>query len=139
MVQMRELDEVLSLLNQHNVAVAVIGSGNQNFASAFKTNYNVTSDMYIDEKLKAYSAFGLHRKGLGISSWKDVKTTWNVMKQITQLKGPKGVQGDSQQKGGALLIDTNGDVLFSYLNHGIGDHFSATALREALENQQMGN
>lgn len=105
-------------LDAAGVALAAVGSGSARSAAAFVRAFDFRGEMYLDEGLKAYAAFGLHRgvaKTLGLAS---------LRKGLAALKegfrqGPS--QGDLWQQGGVFVLGPGDRVHFAHRDRFAGD------------------
>jgi hypothetical protein len=110
------------------VALAAVGSGSVRSAEAFVHGFAFTGEMYLDEGLEAYRAFGLHRgisKTVGLSS---------LRKGLAALKkgfrqGPS--QGDLWQQGGVFVLGPGDRVHFAHRDRFAGDLADPTAVLAA--------
>lgn len=103
----------------HNATVIAIGSGSCDQAKHFSTQFNFTGEIYLDEKLQAYKAFGLERgffKTLGPSS---------IAKGFSALR--QGFRqgwhaGDLWQQGGVFVLGPGEQLLYEHRDKVAGDH-----------------
>ena len=115
------------------VALAAVGSGSARSAGVFVQAFDFTGEMYVDEGLNAYRAFGLHRgvsKTLGIAS---------LRKGLAALKkgfrqGPS--QGDLWQQGGVFVIGPGDRLHFAHRDRFAGDLADPRAVLAAAVGEQ---
>jgi hypothetical protein len=100
------------------VALAAVGSGSVQNARAFVRDFDFNAEMYVDEGLAAYRAFGLHRgvsKTLGFSSL--YKGLAAMKKGFRQGPG----QGDLWQQDGLFVIGPGDRVHWAHRDRFAGD------------------
>ena len=107
----------------------MIGNGNPSFIEGFRELTEYTGTIYTDPSLKTYEAVGLLRS---------VRATFNprsfgkAFKSFTKGRRQGSTQGDAFQQGGALVVSTDSEVLFTYRATNAGDNVSPEALARAL-------
>jgi hypothetical protein len=117
--QAAALMEIKPRLDEAAVALAAVGSGSPESARAFVQDFQFEGEMYVDQDLKAYRAFGLHRgvlKTLGLASL--AKGLSAMHKGFRQ--GPS--QGDLWQQGGLFVVGPGNRLRFAHRDRFAGDH-----------------
>ena len=111
--------DVLPKIRALGAELVVVGSGQPNFARAFREDLNLDCPILLDPELRAYAAAGLRR---------DMRSTFNLKALghgFRALRGgfrQEGIQGDPWQQGGVLVINPAGTVLFQHVSEAAGDH-----------------
>lgn len=113
-----------------NTRIVVISFNQPGQARIWLDETNAPFTLLLDPDRKAYRAYGLEYSLL--RSW-----GLNVWQRYAQLlfSGRKwrGIQGDSGQLGGDIIVDSNGRIRFAYRSHDPTDrpdiHVLLTALR----------
>jgi hypothetical protein len=85
--------------------------------------------VYVDPKLRAYSAAGLRRTMLGTLG---LKATVNAARAAREGHAPGLLQGDPWQLGGVFVIAPDGRVLFEQRSDAAGDHADPEAVLDVL-------
>jgi hypothetical protein len=114
------------------VALAAVGSGSAESARTFVSDFGFKAEMYLDEELKAYRAFGLHRgvsNTLGLSS---LRKGWAALKKGFR-QGSR--QGDLWQQGGLFVIGPGDRLDFAHRDRFAGDLADLTAMLAAAVNE----
>jgi len=125
-----QLCQHLSEFEVLNTRIVLISFGRPDQARIWLDETNIPFTLLLDPERKAYRAYGLEYSLL--RSW-----GLNVWRKYAQLlfKGRKwrGIQGDSGQLGGDVLVDSNGRIRFAYRSHDPTDrpdiHMLLAALR----------
>jgi len=125
-----QLCQHLSEFELLNTRIVLISFGRPDQARIWLDETNIPFTLLLDPERKAYRAYGLEYSLL--RSW-----GLNVWRKYAQLlfKGRKwrGIQGDSGQLGGDVLVDSNGRIRFAYRSHDPTDrpdiHMLLAALR----------
>lgn len=126
MVQLhRDLDKI----HAAGAELYVIGNGSPSFIEGFREETRYTGEIYVDPSLDVYKAAELKR-------W--LVKTFNPLAlgktiQAFRAGNRQGrTQGDAWQQGGALVIDTDGTVLWHHISEHSGDQASSGELLDAL-------
>ena len=97
-----------------NAHIVVISFGRPDQARIWLDQTNVPFTLLLDPERKAYRAYGLENSLL--RSW-----GLNVWQRYAQLllKGRewRGIQGDSGQLGGDVIVDSSAHIRFVYRSH----------------------
>ncbi len=115
-------------LNTLGVSLVAIGNGSPEQARDFADKFGFTGELFVDEGLQTYKAFGLKRgfwKTLGPASVvRGFKTMGQGFRQGRSA-------GDLWQQGGIFVIGPGNRILFSHINERAGDQADPKAVLEA--------
>lgn len=109
--------------------LVVVGNGLPFQARAFRDERKLDFPLLVDQGLKAYKAAGLKRSALA------------TLNPVTALRGLRAMkdgfrqgpmEGDPWQQGGAFVIGKDGEVKFSFVSSGAGNHPEPAELIAAL-------
>lgn len=107
----------------------VIGNGAPNFIEGFRERSGFTGPIYTDPELRSYEALELRRDLRATLSLRVVKRAVSAYR-----KGNRQVstQGDALQQGGVFVINTEGELLYTYRSEFAGDHPDVADILRAL-------
>ncbi|WP_073476029.1 peroxiredoxin-like family protein [Desulfatibacillum alkenivorans] len=111
--------EIKDRLDAAKTTLVVIGSGSPEQAKGFASKANFRGEIYVDQKLVSYKAFGLNRgvgRSLGLNS---------IIKGFSAIKRgfrQSAAAGDPWQQGGTFVLGPGDQILFEYRNENAGDH-----------------
>jgi AhpC/TSA antioxidant enzyme len=107
-----------------------IGNGNPSFIAGFREITGFAGPIYTDPSLAVYKAAQLKR---GITKTLDPRALGKTLGAF--MKGHKqGLpQGDQWQQGGALVVGTDGRVLWHHASERPGDNASPVQIVAALQ------
>lgn len=104
-----------------------IGNGTPAMAKDFVEKFSIRTPVYTDPERNSYALAGLKRNfGLGLRSLK--AGTRAMSKGFIQGR----TRGDPWQQGGALLVDTAGQVRWRHVDQGAGDHTDPQTMLAAV-------
>lgn len=109
-------------------ALYVVGNGAPNFIAGFRQTTGYTGPIYTDPSLAAYRAAHLKR-GRFITpalAFRSIRALARGFRQATSI------QGDADQQGGVLVVDTTGRILWQHISQGAGDNASPAEIIRAL-------
>lgn len=98
--------------------IAIITFGSELGARTWQNETGAPFKILLDPERLAYDAYGLEHSLL--RSWSP-KTILTYMRLILNGRKWRGIQGDSGQLGGDILIDKNGIVQLAYRSHDTAD------------------
>ncbi len=107
----------------------LIGNGAPNFIEGFREVTGYTGSIYTDPSLKSYDAAGLLRSVRATFGLRSISAG---VKSFADGKRQGSRQGDAFQQGGALVINSAGEVLYSHQSSAGGDNVSPVDLIAAL-------
>ncbi len=116
-------------IESNHAKLILIGNGKPFFIEGFKELTGYTGVIYTDPSRKVFDAVGLTR---GVLSTVGPRSIWSGVKSIRSGRRQGSVQGDPWQQGGALVVSTDGEVLWSHRSMAGGDNVAADALIAAL-------
>ena len=126
---MAQLRQHLPEFEALNTRIVVVSFGNAVQARLWLDETHAPFTLLLDPERKAYRAYGLEYSML--RSW-----GLNVWQRYAQLlfSGRKwrGIQGDSGQLGGDIIVDSNGRIRFAHRSHDPTDRPDVRALLTAL-------
>ena len=99
--------------------LVIVGNGAQNFAAAFREDFELDCPILVDPDLRAYRAAGLRRGRVELLS---PRLPLNALRALSSGSRQAGVQGDPWQLGGVFVIRPGGDLTYRYVSREAGDH-----------------
>ncbi len=117
-------------LERSGARVAVIGNGQPRFIEDFRRTTQFDGDLYTDPSREAYRACGFAH---GVRTTFNVKSATQMVRSLRAGHRQGLTRGDPWQQGGALVVDTQGDLLTVQRSRHAGDHASIGALIAAIE------
>ena len=99
--------------------LVIVGNGAQNFAAAFREDFELDCPILIDPELRAYRAAGLRRGRVELLS---PRVPRNALRAFRSGSRQTGVEGDPWQLGGVFVIRPGGDLTYRYVSSEAGDH-----------------
>ena len=106
-------------IRKRGAELVFIGIGNRHFAEAFQKQFDIQSPLYVDTKRDAYRALGMR---CGFSDIFNLTSLRNMKRSLRAGFRPGLIQGDGRQLGGVVVVRPGGQVAYSYLSSGGGDH-----------------
>lgn len=108
----------------------------------FKNQGFFKHDLFINKNKTIYKALGYQKPGclscFGVCNKNFLASVNKTNEKFKDDKKVKGVtwtgKADAFQMGGSLLITSNGDVVFQYVDSFYGDHAKETEILEAVNN-----
>jgi peroxiredoxin len=116
-----------------NTKVVAISFGTDYWARAWLQETQSPFLLLLDRIRALYRAFGLERSVL--ASW-GVKTLWYYAQALWRGEKLLEKRGDTQQLGGAFIIDAGGIIQFAYRGRDPTDRPAATHLLDVLQRMQ---
>jgi NAD(P)-dependent dehydrogenase (short-subunit alcohol dehydrogenase family) len=110
--------------------LVIVGNGAQNFAAAFREDFELDCPILVDPELRAYRAAGLRRGRVELLS---PRLPLNALRALRSGSRQTGVQGDPWQLGGVFVIRPGGDVTYRYVSGEAGDHPPVEEIVSALD------
>ena len=126
---MAQLCQHLPEFEALNTRIVVVSFGKPEQARAWLDQTNVPFILLLDPERKAYRAYGLEYSLL--RSWR--LNVWQRYAQLI-LSGRKwrGIQGDSGQLGGDIIVDSTGRILLAFRSRDPTDRPDIQSLLAAL-------
>jgi NAD(P)-dependent dehydrogenase (short-subunit alcohol dehydrogenase family) len=112
--------------------LVIVGNGAQNFAAAFREDFELDCPILVDPELRAYRAAGLRRGRVELLS---PRLPLNALRALRSGSRQTGVEGDPWQLGGVFVIRPGGDLTFRYASREAGDHPPIEEILAALEEE----
>jgi peroxiredoxin len=106
--------------------VVLVGLGTPQQAEEFRGEFSLSFPIICDPHKELYRRFGLKRGG--VSSLISPRVILQGMRTVTRGHTPGMPQGDVMQMPGVFLIDTGGNILYSYYAKDASDHPSVDTL-----------
>lgn len=126
---MAQLCQHLPEFEALNTRIVVVSFGRPDQARIWLDETTIPFTLLLDPERKAYRAYGLEHSLL--RSW-----GLNVWQRYAQLiltgRKWRGIQGDSGQLGGDIIVDSNGRIRFAYRSHDPTDRPDIDTLLTAL-------
>jgi NAD(P)-dependent dehydrogenase (short-subunit alcohol dehydrogenase family) len=121
-----QIDEIRALGSE----LVIVGNGSQNFAAAFREDFELDCPILVDPDLRAYRAAGLRRGRVELLS---PRLPLNALRALRSGSRQTGVQGDPWQLGGVFVIRPGGHMTYRYVSREAGDHPPVEEILSALE------
>ena len=122
------LKALLSQFAEVNTQVAVIGNGTELMAQAFADDLNLDVPLYTDPKRETYRLAGMKRNfGLGPRSILNAARSW----KDGYRQG--AIAGDVWQQGGAMVVQTDAQVVWHQPDTEAGDVIDFEAIVNAIK------
>ena len=110
--------------------LVIVGNGAQNFAAAFREDYQLDCPLLVDPELRAYRAAGLRRGRVELLS---PRLPLNALRALRSGFRQTDVQGDPWQLGGVFVIRPGGELRYRYVSREAGDHAPIDEILASLE------
>jgi hypothetical protein len=124
-----QLQGAAEKISSKGAQLALIGSGSPRFIEGFVEKTGFQGAIYTDPSRKSYDAAGLIRSVAGTLGPSSIL---NSIKSMMKGQRQGATQGDPWQQGGALVINTQGEVLFTHRSKHGGDNISPDELLAAI-------
>jgi hypothetical protein len=111
-------------------ALYAIGNGNPSFIAGFRETTGFDGPIYTDPSLEVFKAAQLKR---GITKTLDPRALGNTIGAFMRGRKQGLPQGDQWQQGGALVVGTDGRVLWHHASERPGDNASPAQIVGALQ------
>lgn len=124
-----QLSEIRDQIKSQGAQIMYIGNGSPHFIKAFKEDLHIADEVYTDPSLKVFHAAQLKR-----NAWDTIgpKAALKALKLFAQGHRQTGIQGDSFQQGGMLVISPQNKLLFQHISSSTGDYASEKDVLKAL-------
>ncbi|MBI51593.1 MAG: hypothetical protein CL779_00035 [Chloroflexi bacterium] len=121
-MHVQEVLEQKEYLNNNDIQIFFVGNGNQLFIEGFKERNNINNPVYTQPSLLLYESINATN-----SVWSTIhpRATINYFKAYLKGENYSGVEGDTSQQGGAIMIDPQTEQLFIYTSGVAGDNIKA--------------
>ena len=121
---------------RRNVEVLIITFGSVGLARTWLAETCSSFHLLLDPSRRVYDLYGLER-----SLWRSwsLKTIWRYVQLLTTGRQWRGIQGDSAQLGGDLIVDSGGIVRLAYRSHDPTDRPSMEKLLSIFDQFVTGN
>lgn len=127
---MAELAENSQNFIDKNLSLAVIGSGDPRYFNDFREKTNYYGLLFSDPSLAAFSLLGFSK---GASGFMSVRSIFKAASALKEGHRQGSVQGSTMQLGGAIVVDTSGDVRYFFSGRKAGDHPEINELLSAVD------
>ncbi|MBI3361234.1 MAG: redoxin domain-containing protein [Chloroflexi bacterium] len=127
---MAQLRQHAAELEALNTQVVVISFGPAHLARLWQTETGAPFPLLLDLERRAYRAYGLEhslRRAWGPRVW------WGYARLLLAGRRWRGMQGDSGQLGGDVIVDGNGIVRLAHRSHDPTDRPPVKFLLDAIE------
>lgn len=111
--------EIKAQLDEKGIALVAIGSGTPQQAKDFAAKFKFEGELYVDQDLDAYKAFGLER-----GFWRTLGPK-SLGRGVVALKNgfrQGGNAGDLWQQGGIFVLGPGKQFKFAHRNAYAGNH-----------------
>ena len=119
-------DEIRSL----GADVVAIGLGRLDMAADFRDEFGIQFRLFVDPEKRSYKLLRMQRSGwtgvVGPAVWK------RGAQSLLKGRGIAKPKQDPMQLGGAVVVDTEGDVTFAHRAKDSSDNVSMELLLDAL-------
>jgi NAD(P)-dependent dehydrogenase (short-subunit alcohol dehydrogenase family) len=110
--------------------LVIVGNGAENFAAAFREDFDLDCPILVDPELRAYRTAGLRRGRVELLS---PRLPGNALRALRAGSRQTGVEGDPWQLGGVFVIRPGGDLTYRYVSREAGDHPPVDDILDALD------
>ena len=117
-----ELAPHIEKFDQLGIRVVFIGNGTLNFIEGFMERqclWGKPITIVTDPSLEVYKAAHMKRSLWG-TMWPS--GMWDALRAWGKGHWQNSVEGDITQLGGCLLVDTNDEIVYTYMSNSLGDH-----------------
>ncbi len=115
-------------LEARGVQLYLVGNGSPHYIDGFREITGYTGDIFTDPSLKVFKSAGMIR---GLAATFGIRSIKSGFKSMRAGYRQGRTQGDALQQGGALLVSTAGQVLWTHHSQSGGDNVSVDTLLEA--------
>lgn len=123
-----QLHNARNNFEERGVKIVLVGLGTPEQAEKFRTEFSLSFPVICDPRKEVYRQFGLGRGG--VASVASPAVLLRGMRTLSHGFGPGIPQGDVMQMPGVFLIDTEGNIRYSYFSKDVSDHPPIDALLE---------
>lgn len=124
-----QLHRRIDAIHAAGAELFVIGNGSPSFIDGFREETKYDGPIYVDPSLAVYKAAELKR---GVVKTLSPFAIGKTIKAFAAGNRQGSTQGDAWQQGGALVIDTDGTVLWHHVSEHSGDQASGADILAAL-------
>jgi len=117
--QVAELAEREPEFVKNNLHLVVIGSGEASTLTTFRDITGYRGTLLTDPTRRSFIHLGFGNRISGLIGWRPIS---GAIKAFLAGFRPGAMQGSALQLGGALIVDTDGSILFQYQSMKAGDH-----------------
>jgi NAD(P)-dependent dehydrogenase (short-subunit alcohol dehydrogenase family) len=110
--------------------LVIVGNGAENFAAAFREDFDLDCPILVDPELRTYRTAGLRRGRVELLS---PRLPGNALRALRAGSRQTGVEGDPWQLGGVFVIRPGGDLTYRYVSREAGDHPPVDDILDALD------
>ena len=125
--QVAELAEHQHEFTENNLHLVVIGFGKPEALPSFRDVTGYRGTLLTDQSRQAFGGLGFGNSVGGLIGWRPVA---DALKALQAGFRPGRLQGSGLQLGGALVIDTDGTILYLHREKKAGDHPPVAQLLE---------
>ena len=97
----------------------IIGNGEPHQIAPFKKAVKYSGELYTDPSLELYKTLDFKRD---VGSLFGIKSFTEGIRSMGTGHFMKGIQGDTLQQGGAIIISPGDVIHYFYSNKEVGDH-----------------
>ena len=99
--------------------LVLIGNGGPHFLAGFRDRTGYQGALYTDPSRRTFRALDLRH---GVRSSMNLRSARRAVSALADGFRQGRTQGDPWQQGGVFVVDTAGEVVFSYRSEYAGDH-----------------
>lgn len=115
-----QLHSAQKQFEEKGFGVVLVGLGTPQQAEEFRGEFSLSFPIICDPKKQLYSLYGLKRGS--VSSLISPGVILRGMRTVSRGYAPGVPRGDVMQMPGVFLIDTGGNILYSYYAKDASDH-----------------
>jgi hypothetical protein len=134
--QVAQLRRITDAVHAKGAELAVVGNGDLPSARRFVRETGLTTPLYVDTRRESYRALGMRRDAASALNPAFLGNAWRALRGGFRQTG---LQGDTWQMGGALVVLRGGRVAYRYLSRAAGDHPPVERLLAALPEATEGS
>jgi len=126
-----QLHSAREKFSEAGINVVLVGLGTPEQAEEFRKKFSLSFPIICDPDKELYRLYDLKRGT--VASMARASVLLKGMRAMSQGYSPGMPQGDVMQLPGVFLIDTNGDIRYSYFSKDPSDHPNVETLLKLKE------
>jgi peroxiredoxin len=127
-----QLHRARSKFDEAGGELVLIGQATPRQAAHFRRRQGIQLPVLADKDRVSYEAAGAKSAGV-LDLWSPKVVAKGALTGVREKTVQGRTIGDANQLGGALVVDTNGDVTWSHMSTDAGDNASAEEILAAIK------
>lgn len=116
--QAARLGQRLDEIRAAGAQLLAIGNGHEHWARAFIEEEGVAFAVYVDPGKRSYEHYGMKR---GVGEVFGPKSVRHSLRAMSRGHFQSQTRGDALQNGGVIVLDEDGEVVYSHIENEAGD------------------